>query len=184
MKPNVQTFATVTFTGRRRRCWASAPAGLRSRLQLGGPLQAQGVKCRLLCRKAAGEGQGQRGRGGGLRTRGGRLYGAQPGNVGRVPLMRYVWINIISLGQHADFANCASAGAAGLAGVLGHQGILRLPTLELRRDQQLSPTSVGRLHAGFFLHLTCRKVQVRYLWLRSKLHFSPGLGLKVASPEG
>ena len=134
--------------------------------------------------KRRGRGKGSGGGVAGCVPAGGRLYGAQPGNVGRVPLMRYVWINIISLGQHADFANCASAGAAGLAGVLGHQGILRLPTLELRRDQHLSPTSVGRLHAGFFLHLTCRKVQVRYLWLRSKLHFSPGLGLKVASPEG
>lgn len=128
VKPKVQTSAT--FTGRHH--WASGPGSGWAAGYC--PASLAGVKCRLLRRKAAAEGRrAAHPRGLSLRS--------SAGNIGRVPLVRYVWINIISLRPQADFANCASAGAAGLEGVHSHQAIPRLPTLALHGDQLLALVS-------------------------------------------
>lgn len=145
MKPNVQT--SVTFTGRHHR--ASGPGRLQGRLRLGGrvlPRQSRGGQVQVAAQEGGGGGAAGC-------TPAGAVFAELRRNVGRVPLVRYVWINIISLGLQTDFANCASAGAAGLEGVLSHRAIPRLPTFALHRDQLLR----------WFLpepHLS------HYLWLR------------------
>lgn len=152
------------------------PAGLHGRLRLGGrvaPRQARGGQVQVAAQEGGGGGAAGCHRRGG----GGASLRSSAGNVGRVPPVRYVWINIVSLRRHADFANCASAGAAGLEGVLGHwEGHSQACHLSAAPRSAALPSGP---RAGFFPRLnSC------YLWLRSKLHSSPGLGLKVASPEG
>lgn len=120
--PDFCDFHTVTPSGLRPRRVCLVGFGWEAR-----PRRARlaGIKCLLLRRKEAGAGRRvAHPRGASLRS--------SAGNVGRVPPVQYVWINIVSLGQHAGFANCASAGAAGPEGVLGHQDLPRLPTLALR----------------------------------------------------
>lgn len=119
-----------------------APAGLQGRLRLGGRValrQARGGQVQVAAQEGGGGGAAgchPRGRGASLRS--------SAGNVGRVPPVQYVWINIVSLRRHADFANCDLAGAAGLEGVFGHWDIPRLTTLALRRDQPLSQVGGAR----------------------------------------
>lgn len=93
VKPKVQTSAPLS---RRRRRARPRPVCALGSGWAAGPRRARlaGVKCRLRSRKAAGEG----------------WRAAHPPvaslrssarNVGRVPPVRYVWINIVSLGRHA-----------------------------------------------------------------------------------